>query len=398
MKVSKRRRTRRTLEYYLNHLATSNNIAVYIMRLPNYTELVDMGEIDEENLEKVQAMKTIKVDVARKILKIFINSLNFPSNIPNISDSINIIIPELSKDINKPLIMKKNSLYIPIKIHPDFINIHKIILTYEQHNILTFLGKWSEYTIVYFSILNNLEIIEFFQQNLEIDTGDMTELIKYNTGETTYSYIDIYNQCMEHVNNIKNCNIIFLIADITVSAVDPSPLVISKTFKKSKNTYGFRVSINKQRTRIEYNYLLSLNRTIQKTKNKFKILINLKSLNTNLLTLLKFNIKKHQQIISEEVDSSIITKNTEKLKINITNNIIFNGIEFILGPEKRRRMIKDNRILSNIMYKNSEGDKVILGEFRGPLQTDETDNSEKNCKIIWNDDGNKMIAELSDKL
>ena len=140
-------------------------------------------------------------------------------------------------------------------------------------------------------------------------------------------------------------------------------------------------------------------------KNTFKINFDLKSLNPKLLDLLNFNMAKLEQIRMVEDDVSDIqdsiadaAKPTEELKIHITNNSLFDEIEFILGPEKRKRAIRDNRILCDIMHKGIDDNTIIVGEFRGPLKTDETDDSEKNCKIIWNKEGNKILSDLSDKL
>jgi len=421
--------TRKRLEKNFNYILTGEEFRKYIQHLPNYSELLDvLVEIylkssekrpvvtkreEKENLVKNMKSKSIKDAKTKILLTIFIQSIigdmaEFPS-------PIKILIPS-SKKHGTLLSMKKDSIYIPVKIEGAFTNLNKIRLSYEHNNIVGFFKKNKEYTIIYYSALNNLEISKYLHDTLDPSIDDTLELINYASGNTTYSYMDIYSQCMEYADTIKICNIIFLIADISVSKTDPSPLIISETFKKSKKTYGFRVSINKTRTSLQYNHLLFLNKTVRNTKNIFKINFNLKLLNNQLLDLLKFNIRKQQQLKVEDatrgaegtdglvtntavtIVTSVSRPEAEELKIHITNNSIFSETEFILGPDKRRRTIKDARILSDIMYKDVSGNIVVLGEFRGPLKTDETDDSEKNCKIIWNKDGNRLLSDLSDKL
>ena len=420
---------RKSFKKSFNYILTGEEFRRYIKDLPNSDDLLDIlkgvylkstemspaVDLKKEKKNLVKNMKdmTIKDTKTKILLSIFIQSVIVDNS--DFTSPVKILIPS-SKKHDTLLSMKKNSIYMPITVKDSFTNLTKIHRSYEHNNIIGFLKKNYSHTIVYYSVLNNLEISKYLRNNLKTSIDETSELIKYDTGYTTYSYMDIYTQCMSTVNSIKVCNIIFLIADISVSKTDPSPLIISESFKKTKKTYGFRVSINKTRTSIVYNHLLFLNKTVKKKKSVFKINFNLKPLNSLLLDLLKFNIRKMQGIQSKDskedefevnieqgddstaVVTSISRPETEKLKIHITNNQLFSETEFILGTDKRRRSIKDNRILSDIMYENSKGKIVVLGEFRGPLKMDELDDSEKNCKIIWNKDGDRLLSDLSDKL
>ena len=396
-----RRITRKSLEYNFNYIMSGPEFQKYIKELPNYDELVEDDIIDEEDLESISSQRVIKNKDAKKFLEIFITSIIKKDS--QFTLPIKIILVT-NKRPNMLIAMSKNSIYIPIKIGKEFINLSKIRLSYEQNNILSFLKRDEVYTMLYYSSFNNLEISKYLHDTLLPSFDESTELIKYADGESTYSYIDIYTRCIELTGMFQLSNIIFLIADISITKLEPSPLIISKGFKKSKDTYGFVVFVDNTRTKIKYSHLVSLNKTSKKTKkkskvSKFNINFNLKQFNTQILDLLKFNRKKLLKI--RDIEDKVLDvpiKKSENLRIKITDNSLLEGIEFILGPEKRRKIIKDNRILSDIMYENSEGDTLVMGEFRGPLRTDETDDLEKDCKIIWNESGNTFLTNLFDKL
>jgi len=399
----KRTITRKSLEHYFNYILNAAELQKYIMSLPNYDTLIEEEVFDDEELKRVSEpnVKGPKSKDAKKFLTTFITSL-IDTN-PKFVLPIKILLTNAKKP-DMLIEMSKNSIYIPIKINFEgaFINLEKIQLTYEENNIMSFLKKDEKYTMMYYSSFNNLEISKYFHDHLDPVFNQSTELINYVAGTSTYSYMDIYTKCIELAGISKLVNIVFLIADISVRKSDPSPLIISKGFKKSKGSYGFVVFVNKTRTKIKYSHLLSLSRISKKTSKsqvgKFQIKFNLKPFNNKLLALLKFNSKKLLQDNVERDAEDTHIKKHETLKIQITDNSLLDGIEFILGPEKRRKTIRDNRILSNLMYKDESGKTIVMGEFRGPLKTDETDDSEKDCKIIWNDSGNTLLADLLEKL